>query len=150
MAGLLPLPGRPPCHRPAAFRGAPAAARDRVRERPDRLRCHVRAAQARPQRSRPGGGDRLRRHSAGPPPTHQPHHPPPPRPPPPPAPQPIKQMGTTAFDVLYSMLNREHLPARDIVLPTELIRRESCGCPAPADRADIGWARGGGGSGRIP
>ena len=44
--------------------------------------------------------------------------------------QPIKQLGTTAFDVLYSMLNREHLPARDIVLPTELIRRESCGCPA--------------------
>jgi LacI family transcriptional regulator len=55
--------------------------------------------------------------------------------------QPIKQMGTTAFDVLYSMLNREHLPARDIVLPTELIRRESCGCPAPADQADIGWYR---------
>jgi LacI family transcriptional regulator len=55
--------------------------------------------------------------------------------------QPIKQMGTVAFDVLYSMLNRERLPARDIVLPTELIRRESCGCPAPADRADIGWYR---------
>jgi LacI family transcriptional regulator len=55
--------------------------------------------------------------------------------------QPIKQLGTTAFDVLYSMLNRERLPARDIVLPTELIRRESCGCPAPADRADIGWYR---------
>jgi len=55
--------------------------------------------------------------------------------------QPIKQMGTAAFDVLYSMLNREHLPARDIVLPTELIRRESCGCPAPVDRADIGWYR---------
>jgi LacI family transcriptional regulator len=55
--------------------------------------------------------------------------------------QPITQMGTTAFDVLYSMLNREHLPARDIVLPTELIRRESCGCPPPADQADIGWYR---------
>ena len=55
--------------------------------------------------------------------------------------QPIKQMGTAAFDVLYSMLNREHLPARDIVLPTELIRRESCGCPAPAGAADIGWYR---------
>ena len=55
--------------------------------------------------------------------------------------QPITQMGTAAFDVLYSMLNRERLPARDIVLPTELIRRESCGCPAPADRADIGWYR---------
>ena len=55
--------------------------------------------------------------------------------------QPIRELGTAAFDVLYSMLNREHLPARDIVLPTELIRRESCGCPAPADRADIGWYR---------
>jgi LacI family transcriptional regulator len=55
--------------------------------------------------------------------------------------QPIRQLGSTAFDVLYSMLNRQHLPARDIVLPTELIRRESCGCPAPADRADIGWYR---------
>jgi LacI family transcriptional regulator len=55
--------------------------------------------------------------------------------------QPIKQMGTAAFDVLYSMLNRERLPARDIVLPTELIRRESCGCPASADRGDIGWYR---------
>ena len=53
--------------------------------------------------------------------------------------QPIRQLGSTAFDVLHSMLNREHLPARDIVLPTELIRRESCGCPAPADLADVGW-----------
>jgi len=44
--------------------------------------------------------------------------------------QPIKQLGSTAFDVLYSMLNREPLAARDILLPTELIRRESCGCPA--------------------
>jgi LacI family transcriptional regulator len=55
--------------------------------------------------------------------------------------QPIRQLGSTAFDVLYSMLNRQHPPARDIVLPTELIVRESCGCPAPADRADIGWYR---------
>ena len=53
--------------------------------------------------------------------------------------QPIRQLGTAAFDVLYSMLNREVLQARDIVLPTELIRRESCGCPAAADRADTGW-----------
>jgi len=45
--------------------------------------------------------------------------------------QPIREMGATAFDVLYSMLNRETLPARDIVLPTELIRRESCGCTVP-------------------
>ena len=49
MAGLLLRLRRRPGHQPAAFRGAPTAARDRVRERPDRLRCHVRAAQARPQ-----------------------------------------------------------------------------------------------------
>jgi len=55
--------------------------------------------------------------------------------------QPIRQQGTVAFDVLYSMLNRERLAARDIVLPTELICRESCGCPPPADLADIGWYR---------
>jgi len=52
--------------------------------------------------------------------------------------QPIRQLGSTAFDVLYSMLNREHLPARDIVLPTELIRRESCGCPAePGQQSEV-------------
>jgi LacI family transcriptional regulator len=45
--------------------------------------------------------------------------------------QPIREMGTTAFDMLYSMLNREAPPARDIVLPTELMRRESCGCADP-------------------
>jgi len=50
--------------------------------------------------------------------------------------QPIREMGTTAFDVLYSMLSREPLPSRDIVLPVTLIRRESCGC------ADPGGARG--------
>jgi LacI family transcriptional regulator len=49
--------------------------------------------------------------------------------------QPIREMGTTAFDVLYSMLNRQSPPARDIVLPTELIRRESCGCADPAGPA---------------
>ena len=45
--------------------------------------------------------------------------------------QPIREMGTTAFDVLYSMLSRDPLPSRDIVLPVTLIRRESCGCADP-------------------
>jgi LacI family transcriptional regulator len=45
--------------------------------------------------------------------------------------QPIREMGTTAFDVLYSMLNHQSPPDRDIVLPTELMRRESCGCADP-------------------
>ena len=77
MAGLLLRLGRRPGDQPTAFRGPPAAARDRVRERPDRARRHVRAAQARHRRSRPGGRDRLRRHPAGPSPAHQPHHRPP-------------------------------------------------------------------------
>ena len=53
--------------------------------------------------------------------------------------QPIREMGTTAFDVLYSMLNHETLPARDLVLPTELIRRESCGCPAATGNDGEVW-----------
>ena len=44
--------------------------------------------------------------------------------------QPIREMGRTAFDVLYSMIRSERPPERDIVLATELVRRESCGCPA--------------------
>jgi LacI family transcriptional regulator len=44
--------------------------------------------------------------------------------------QPIREMGRTAFEVLYSMISGERPPERDIVLATELVRRESCGCPA--------------------
>jgi LacI family transcriptional regulator len=44
--------------------------------------------------------------------------------------QPIREMGRTAFEVLYSMIRGERPPDRDIVLATELVRRESCGCPA--------------------
>jgi len=41
--------------------------------------------------------------------------------------QPIQEIGATAFEVLYSMISAA--PAqRDIVLPTQLIPRESCGC----------------------
>jgi len=42
--------------------------------------------------------------------------------------QPIRELGATAFEVLHSMVNRERPPSRDIVLPTQLICRESCGC----------------------
>jgi LacI family transcriptional regulator len=44
--------------------------------------------------------------------------------------QPIREMGRTAFEVLYSMIGGERPPERNIVLATELVRRESCGCPA--------------------
>jgi LacI family transcriptional regulator len=44
--------------------------------------------------------------------------------------QPIREMGTTAFNVLYLMISGERPPEREIVLPTQLICRESCGCAA--------------------
>src|SRR6185437_5947105 len=46
--------------------------------------------------------------------------------------QPIQELGAMAFDVLRSMIGN-NLPAeRDIVLPTKLICRESCGCQGQA------------------
>jgi|SRR5215472_8231253 len=49
--------------------------------------------------------------------------------------QPIHELGAAAFDVLRSMIadrgQRGHEPAeRDLVLPTVLVRRQSCGCRA--------------------
>jgi LacI family transcriptional regulator len=43
--------------------------------------------------------------------------------------QPIQDIGATAFDLLHSMIGNGVPEERDIVLPTRLIRRESCGCP---------------------
>jgi LacI family transcriptional regulator len=42
--------------------------------------------------------------------------------------QPIQEIGATAFEVLYSMISAAEPAQRDIVLPTQLISRESCGC----------------------
>lgn len=41
--------------------------------------------------------------------------------------QPIQQLGATAFDVLYSRISAGSAD-RDVVLPVQLIIRESCGC----------------------
>jgi len=47
--------------------------------------------------------------------------------------QPIQELGATAFEVLYSMINDAGHAPRNIVLPTRLVARESCGCrPDPA------------------
>jgi LacI family transcriptional regulator len=43
--------------------------------------------------------------------------------------QPIQDLGATAFETLYSMITDDGRRTRDIVLPTRMIRRESCGCP---------------------
>ena len=47
--------------------------------------------------------------------------------------QPIQELGATAFEVLRSMISNREPQARDIVLPTRLLRRESCGCPTSTD-----------------
>ncbi len=50
--------------------------------------------------------------------------------------QPIQEIGATAFEVLYSMISDAEPAQRDIVLPTQLIPRESCGChPDPVPPA---------------
>jgi LacI family transcriptional regulator len=49
--------------------------------------------------------------------------------------QNIQQIGATAFDVLHAMISTGSPAERDVLLPTRLIVRASCGCPAaPADR----------------
>jgi LacI family transcriptional regulator len=55
--------------------------------------------------------------------------------------QPIQQLGATAFEALYSMVCHGEAAGRNIMLPTTLIPRESCGCaagPAPAARLAAG------------
>ena len=53
--------------------------------------------------------------------------------------QPIREIGRTAFEVLYSMIGGEQPPERDIMLATELVRRESCGCPAGTGNEGEVW-----------
>jgi LacI family transcriptional regulator len=43
--------------------------------------------------------------------------------------QPITDLGASAFETLYSMIAGAGQPANDVILPTRLVRRESCGCP---------------------
>jgi len=42
--------------------------------------------------------------------------------------QPIQELGATAFELLESLVGNGQPEPRDVVLPTRLIRRESCGC----------------------
>jgi LacI family transcriptional regulator len=71
--------------------------------------------------------------------------------------QPIHELGAAAFDVLRSMIadggQLGHEPAeRDLVLPTTLVRRQSCGCragpvtAAPADTVTMASADAEGGT----
>ncbi len=38
-------------------------------------------------------------------------------------------LGASAFETLYSMITDPDHPRHNVVLPTRMIRRESCGCP---------------------
>jgi LacI family transcriptional regulator len=51
--------------------------------------------------------------------------------------QPIQDLGATAFEVLRSMIGNREPAHREVVLPTHLVRRASCGC-APATRGPQG------------
>jgi LacI family transcriptional regulator len=42
--------------------------------------------------------------------------------------QPSRQLGAVAVETLVALLEGAHLAKRDIMLPTELIVRGSCGC----------------------
>jgi LacI family transcriptional regulator len=49
--------------------------------------------------------------------------------------QPVQELGRLAAELLFERLNNggSQLPRRNIVLPVDLIVRESCGCgPNPA------------------
>lgn len=49
--------------------------------------------------------------------------------------QPIQELGATAFEVLRSMIGSREPAEHDVVLPTRLVRRESCGCPTAGNDA---------------
>ena len=43
--------------------------------------------------------------------------------------QPITDLGASAFETLHSMITDAGHPWQDVILPTRMIRRESCGSP---------------------
>ena len=49
--------------------------------------------------------------------------------------QPIQELGATAFELLESLVRNGQPEPRDVVLPTSLIVRESCGCAGTPGRA---------------
>ena len=57
--------------------------------------------------------------------------------------QPIKELGVTAFDLLYARMGTG-VGQHEVVLPVQLIIRESCGCPhssaLPQGRASLAGA----------
>jgi LacI family transcriptional regulator len=54
--------------------------------------------------------------------------------------QPIHDLGATAFETLRALIDNRESAGRDVVLPTRLVRRESCGCQVPHDGSAPGLA----------
>ena len=48
--------------------------------------------------------------------------------------QPIREMGVIAFDLLHAAITGAAVVQRDVVLPVELVVRESCGCNGSAQK----------------
>ena len=51
--------------------------------------------------------------------------------------RPIQQLGATAFELLKSLITAGRVARREVVLPVQLIRRGSCGCPAASLRGRL-------------
>ena len=46
--------------------------------------------------------------------------------------QPLRRMGLVAFDLLHAAVTGARVTPRDVVLPVELVIRQSCGCAVAA------------------
>ena len=53
--------------------------------------------------------------------------------------QPIQQLGVVAVEALLAKVSGAQTHARDIVLPTRLVVRASCGCSSDALDGLAGW-----------
>ena len=49
--------------------------------------------------------------------------------------QPIREMGETAFDLLHATIMGRSQVEPDVVLPVQLVVRDSCGCARPGEKA---------------
>jgi DNA-binding LacI/PurR family transcriptional regulator len=46
----------------------------------------------------------------------------------------MREMGVIAFDLLHAAITGAAVVQRDVVLPVELVVRESCGCNGSAQK----------------
>jgi LacI family transcriptional regulator len=51
--------------------------------------------------------------------------------------QPMRELGERALHTLRALIDGDAVPSMDVVLPTEIILRSSCGCPRAQARPDL-------------